>query len=78
MEGSVSLILVFLDDNNDEKSIAIKDPKMDMSLEEVTAAMEAIIDSDAILTASGNHLASVSQCYYKTITITRPEPEDGE
>ncbi|MDO4935640.1 MAG: DUF2922 domain-containing protein [Phascolarctobacterium sp.] len=75
---TVTLVLVFLDSENNEKSITIKDPKMDLSLEEVTDAMQEIIDSDAILTAAGNHLQTVSQCYYKTVTITRPEPEDGE
>ena len=75
---TVTLVLVFLDTDSNEKSIVIKDPKEEMSLEEINTAMEAIINNDAILTAAGKHLASVSKCYYKTVTITYPEPEDGE
>lgn len=79
MENSETLVLVFLDENNDEKAIVIKDPKQDLSLEEVTAAMQEVIDSDAILTASGGHLAEISNCYYRTVTITVPVPAtEGE
>lgn len=74
MGNSETLVLVFLDENNDEKSIVVKDPKQNLSLEEVTAAMQEIIDGDAILTASGGHLAEISNCYYRTVTITIPVP----
>ncbi len=79
MGNSETLVLVFLDENNDEKSIVIKDPKQDLSLEQVTAAMQQVIDCDAILTASGGRLAEISNCYYRTVTITIPVPAtEGE
>lgn len=73
MQETVTLVLVFLDEDNNEKSIVIKDPKMDLTMEEVQAAMTNVIDNDAILTPAGRHLSVISNCYYKTVTITVPE-----
>lgn len=78
MEGSETLVLVFLDEDNNESSISIKDPDMDLSLEDVTEAMEKIIENDAVLTAAGKHLEQVRNCYYRVVTITFPESEEGE
>lgn len=78
MEGSETLVLVFLDEDYNEKSIVVKDPNMDLSLEKVTAAMEDIIDNDTVLTSAGKHLVDISNCYYKIVTIKFPEPEEGE
>lgn len=73
MQETVTLVLVFLDEDNNEKSIVIKDPKMDLTMEEVQAAMTNVIDNDAILTPASRHLSEISNCYYKTVTITVPE-----
>lgn len=73
MQETVTLVLVFLDEDNNEKSIVIKDPKMDLTMEEVQAAMNNVIDNDAILTPAGRHLSVINNCYYKTVTITVPE-----
>ena len=79
MQETVTLVLVFLDEDNNEKSIVIKDPKMDLSMEEVQTAMNSIIDNDAILTSAGRHLSVISNCYYTTVTITVPEfASEGE
>ncbi|MBQ0066847.1 MAG: DUF2922 domain-containing protein [Phascolarctobacterium sp.] len=78
MGTTVTLVLVFIDEESNECSIVVKDPAEDLSLETVTAAMQNIISNDAILTNAGKHLESVGNCYYKTITTTPLTSEDGE
>jgi len=75
---STTLVLVFLDSDNNEKSIVVKDPKANLTKEAIVSAMETIITNDAFVTASGKHLETVSDCYYKTISIVQPTAGAGE
>ncbi len=59
-------------------TINIVNLKDDLSLETVTTQMEKIIESDAVLTAKGEHLTGVNKAYYKIVTIQELQPEDGE
>lgn len=79
-------------DNNETKNLVMKfdtpsgyvhtinivNPKDDLSLEAVTTQMNKIIESDAVLTAKGEHLTGVNKAYYKIVTIQVLQPEDGE
>ena len=79
MNEGKTLVLEFLDEDNNIKTIVIKNPKDDLSKEAVTAAMETIIEEDALLTNAGRHLQDINNCYYRTVTIDElPFAEAGE
>ena len=79
MSEEKTLVLEFLDEDNNTKSLVIKNPKDDLTKEAVTAAMETIIEEDALLTNAARHLTDIKNCYYRTITIDElPFESDGE
>jgi len=79
MESVKTLALVFLDEEGNEKTVIIKDPREDITLAEAVAVMEAIIGDDVIQTSSGKSLSAISTVYYKDVTITTlMNPEGGE
>jgi len=79
METTKTLVLVFLDEDGNEKTIIIKDPKDNVTLAEAVAVMEAIIEDGVIQTSSGKSLDAVSTVYYKEVTVTTlTNPEGGE
>lgn len=71
--NSKVLVLEFLTEDNDKYSLIINPPKDDLSKEEVTEAMNAVIDSDAFLTSAGKHLVDVNNAYYKITSIEELE-----
>lgn len=75
---SKSLYLVFLDTAGKTKTLTLNNPKEDLGYETVVDVMQDVIDDDTILTASGAHLASIKECYYRTVTTDYLEPTDGE
>lgn len=79
MSEEKTLVLEFLDEENNIKTLVIKNPKDDLSKEAVTAAMETIIEEDALLTNAGRHLQDINNCYYRTVTIDElPFETEGE
>ena len=79
MSEEKTLVLEFLDEDNNTKTLVIKNPKDDLTKEAVTAAMETIIEEDALLTNAGRHLQVINNCYYRTVTIDElPFAEAGE
>ena len=79
MSEEKTLVLEFLDEDNNTKSLVIKNPKDDLTKEAVTAAMETIIEEDALLTNASRHLTDIANCYYRTVTIDElPFESDGE
>ena len=73
-----TLVTKFDTDGGNVHTINIVNPKDDLSLETVVTQMEKIIDSDAVLTAKGEHLTGVNKAYYRIVTIEQLQPEDGE
>lgn len=79
MSETKTLVLEFVDEDNNTKSVVIKNPKDDLTKEAVTEAMNTIIEEDALLTNAGRHLADIKNCYYRTVIIDEiPFAEDGE
>ena len=79
MQEEKTLVLEFLDEDNNTKSIVIKNPKDDLTKEVVTAAMTTVIDEDVLLTNAGRHMADIKNCYYRTVTIDElPFADVGE
>ena len=79
MSETKTLVLEFVDEDNNTKSVVIKNPKDDLTHETVTAAMETIIAEDALLTNAGRHLVAINNCYYRTVTIDElPFETEGE
>ena len=79
MSETKTLVLEFVDEDNNTKSLVIKNPKDDLTKEAVTAAMNTIIEEDALLTNAGRHLADIKNCYYRTVIIDEiPFASDGE
>ena len=79
MSEEKTLVLEFLDEDNNTKSLVIKNPKDDLTHEAVTAAMNTIIEEDALLTNAARHLTDIANCYYRTVTIDElPFESDGE
>ena len=79
MTQEKTLVLEFLDEDNNTKSVVIKNPKDDLTQEAVTAAMNTIIEEDVLLTNASRHLVDINNCYYRTVTIDEiPFAEDGE
>lgn len=78
MSSTTTLVMVFKDEDGNDCSLTVLNPADDLSLEEVTAVMETIIDNDAILTSAGKHLDTVSNCYYRTVTNTPLTSQEGE
>ena len=79
MSEDKTLVLEFLDEDNNIKTIVIKNPKDDLTKEAVMAAMNTIIDEDVLLTNAGRHLQDINNCYYRTVTIDElPFESDGE
>ena len=79
MSEEKTLVLEFLDEDNNTKSLVIKNPKDDLTKEAVTAAMNTIIEEDALLTNAARHLTDIKNCYYRTVTIDElPFAEVGE
>lgn len=71
--SSKVLVLEFLTEDNDTHSLIINPPKDDLSKEEVTEAMNAVVESDAFLTSAGRHLIDVNNAYYKITSIEELE-----
>ena len=71
--SSKVLVLEFLTEDNDTHSLIINPPKDNLSKEEVTEAMNAVVESDAFLTSAGRHLMDVNNAYYKITTIEELE-----
>lgn len=78
METTKTLVLVFRDENNTEKSLSIREPKENLGLEEVMDVMADIIDAETFMTSSGNLLATAVKAYYRTVTTIPLETTDGE
>ena len=78
METETTLVLSFLTTSGDDHVINVRAPKTDLTLSEVTDAMQAMIDSEAFLTSKGEALETVNKCYYRTITKTMLTDPDGE
>ena len=79
MSEDKTLVLEFLDEDNNIKTIVIKNPKDDLTKEAVMAAMNTIIEEDALLTNAGRHLTDINNCYYRTVTIDElPFETEGE
>ena len=79
MSEEKTLVLEFLDEDNNTKSLVIKNPKDDLTKEAVIAAMNTIIEEDALLTNASRHLVDINNCYYRTVIIDEiPFAEDGE
>ena len=68
MESEKTLVLEFWDEDNKTKSLIIKNPKDDLTKEQVVEAMQTIIDADVLLTSASKHLVDVANCYYRTVT----------
>ena len=68
MDEQKWLYFEFLDSDNNIRSIAIKNPAEDVSLEAATAVANVIIEKDVLRTVTGASYVSVSNIYYKTIT----------
>ena len=68
METEKTLVLEFWDEDNGTKSLIIKNPKDDLTKEQVVAAMQTVIDADVLLTNASKHLVDIANCYYRTIT----------
>lgn len=75
---TTTLVLVFRDSNGVEKSIIIKKPKLNLTLETITAVMELIVTKAVLLTATGSGYAEVVNAYYKTVTINYPVSGQSE
>ena len=60
METEKTLVLEFWDEDNRTKSLVIKNPKEDLTKEDVEAAMRTIIDENVLLTNSGNFSVKAS------------------
>ena len=71
--NSKVLVLEFLTEDNDKYSLIINPPKDNLSKEEVTEAMNAVVESDAFLTSAGRHLIDVNNAYYKITSIEELE-----
>lgn len=76
--STVTLILVFRDSDGVEKSIIIKKPKLNLTLETITSVMELIVAKAVLLTATGSSYAEVVNAYYKTVTINYPGSGQSE
>ena len=68
MDQQKWLYFEFFDSDNNIRSIAIKNPAEDVSLEAATAVANVIIEKDVLRTVTGASYVSVSNIYYKTIT----------
>ena len=79
MSEEKTLVLEFLDEDNNTKTIVIKNPKDDLTKEAVMAAMNTIIEEDALLTNAARHLTDIKNCFYRTVTIDElPFESEGE
>ena len=78
MSEVVYLYLEFLDSDNNVRSVVVKNPKEEITLEEAHAAMQVLIDNDVIRTVTGASFASISNCYYRTVTKTPLVSEEAE
>ena len=77
MTQETTLILEFLDEDNNVKKLRIPNPKDDLSKETVTEVMNIVIDKDALLTNAGRHYRSINNCYYRTVIIDELEFESA-
>ena len=73
VSNSKVLVMEFLTEDNDIHSLIINPPKDNLSKEEVTEAMNAVVDSDAFLTSASRHLVDANNAYYKITTIEELE-----
>lgn len=71
--NSKVLVLEFLTQDNDKYALIVNPPKDNLSKEEVTEAMNAVVESDAFLTSAGRHLIDVNNAYYKITSIEELE-----
>ena len=71
--NSKVLVLEFLTEDNDKYALIVNPPKDNLSKEEVTEAMNAVVESDAFLTSAGRHLIDVNNAYYKITSIEELE-----
>ncbi len=79
MDSVTTLVLCFLTADGNEHQISIKTPKDDLTLSQVTTAMQTIIDSEAFVTSKNESLDSIGNCYYRTVTKTPlTDPGGGE
>ena len=79
MTQEKTLVLEFLDEDNNTKSLKIKNPKEDLSHEFVTEVMNTIIEKDALMTNASRHFTDIANCYYRTIITDELDFEtDGE
>lgn len=73
VSNSKVLVMDFLTEDSETYSIIVNPPKDNLSKEEVTEAMNAVVESDAFLTSAGRHLMDVNNAYYKITTIEELE-----
>ena len=69
MTQEKTLVLEFWDEDSNVKSLKIKNPKEDLTIEFVTEVMNTIIEKDALMTNAGKHFTDISNCYYRTIIV---------
>ena len=69
MADTRKLTMVFNLDNGDEFKYNLTDPKDELAKTEVDEAMQAMIDSNAIL-KDGHSVASIKEAYITTTTQT--------
>lgn len=69
MADTSKLTMVFNLDNGDDFKYNLTDPKDDLTKAEVDEAMQAMIDSNAIL-RDGHGAASIKEAYITTTTKT--------
>ena len=70
MDSVTTLVLAFYDTDGNETNVTVKNPKMDLQLNEVVAVMEEIIENQGIISNRDLPLDSVANCYYRTVTKT--------
>lgn len=64
------LHLVFLDEDANEYTLILSNPKTNLTLSAVTTVMEGIISDGVLLTNKGKALDAVNKCFYRETTDT--------
>ena len=84
MEETKVLILEFKDADGNTVSFTVKDPKEDLTMEDVVGngegdgAMEKIVAAGALLGKNGAALAECVTAYYKTVTLENLTSSEAE
>lgn len=72
MADTKTLTLTFGLDNGDNYNISVIDPKSDLTKADTDAAMQTIIDTQAIV-KDGHYTATIKEAYITTTTKTTLE-----